>query len=71
VALVVSDAGSSPHVATFTRFTKTGAVYTATASLPTSVRLPYSGTGTVVFSPVPHANGARPATVALTFNGQP
>jgi hypothetical protein len=71
VARIVTNAGTSPPVATFTRFTRTGALYTASSSLPTSVRLPCTGAGTVVFSPAPHSNDAKVATVAVTFRGQP
>jgi hypothetical protein len=71
VARIVTDAGRSAPVATFTRFTRSGAVYTASRSLPTSVRLPCAGTGTVVFTPVPHGTGAKSATVAVNFTGQP
>jgi hypothetical protein len=39
--------------------------------IPTTIRVPCSGSGTVIFAPSPGSVTARPATLAVTFVGQP
>ena len=39
--------------------------------IPTTLTLPCYGTGTVTFQPLPGSPTARPATVTVTFVGQP
>jgi hypothetical protein len=41
------------------------------AAVPTSLRLPCGGSGSVVFSPVPTSPTARSATVPVNYVGQP
>lgn len=70
-ARIITAAGRPVQVAVFTEFIRTGALYSATKPLSTRVTLPCGASGTVVFTPVPDGAGAQPATVAVTFNGQP
>jgi len=71
VARIVTTAARPIQVAVFTRFIRTGALYSATKPLSTAIALPCGASGTVVFTPMPDGAGAQPATVAVTFNGQP
>jgi hypothetical protein len=41
------------------------------AAIPTSLRLPCGGSGSVVFSPVPTSPSARSVTVHVNYVGQP
>jgi hypothetical protein len=71
VARIVTASDRPIQVAVFTRFTRTGALYSATKRLSTTITLPCATSGTVVFTPVPGGAGAQPATVTVAFTGQP
>ncbi|MBV9032631.1 MAG: hypothetical protein JO364_20490 [Pseudonocardiales bacterium] len=45
--------------------------YAVSAPIPVSLSLPCYGTGQVTFIPVPTSPTARPATVTVSFVGQP
>jgi hypothetical protein len=45
--------------------------WAASAAIPTTLILPCGGTGTATFTPVPTSATARPATVTVTYSGQP
>lgn len=45
--------------------------YAVNAPIPTSFVLPCAGSGTVAFVPQPTSPTAHPATVTVTFVGQP
>jgi hypothetical protein len=46
-------------------------VYDAKLAIPTTLTLPCSGSGNVVFTPTPTSSSAKAATVAVTLSGQP
>jgi hypothetical protein len=63
-------------VVTFTTPASTGTPivlhdWAVSAPIPTTLVLPCSGTGQATFTPVPTSPTARPATVTVTFAGQP
>ncbi|MEZ0070458.1 hypothetical protein ABIA32_006511 [Streptacidiphilus sp. MAP12-20] len=62
------DAGFGPS-ATTAPVTLT--YYAVKVAIPTSLVLPCSGTGTVLFSPVPTSPSARSATLTVRYVGQP
>ena len=45
--------------------------WVVSVAIPTTLILPCYGTGTATFTPVPGSSTARPATVAITYVGQP
>jgi hypothetical protein len=71
VARFVSRSGVSAPAAVFTRFTLTRPVLTSTSPLSTSLVLPCSGRGILVFSPVPTRGDAKSAVVQVSFDSQP
>ncbi|OLB78126.1 MAG: hypothetical protein AUI14_14240 [Actinobacteria bacterium 13_2_20CM_2_71_6] len=71
VVSIVTARGAVGPVARFRRLLLTRPVISANRPLPTWLTLPCSGHATVVFTPVPATAGAKPATVEVTFAGQP
>jgi hypothetical protein len=45
--------------------------WAVSAAIPTTLVLPCGGTGTVTFTPYPGSTTSRPATVTVSFVGQP
>ena len=45
--------------------------WAVSVAIPTTLILPCYGTGTATFTPMPGSSTARPATVAVTYVGQP
>ena len=68
---IVAGGHTVGPVTWFRRLALTRPVRSASRPLPSGVPVPCSGHGTVVFTPVPRTANAKPATVDVTFVGQP